>query len=296
MSSLFTEPIRANKVIWIIGDVYLTDAAAVLSQIQTVNKDELYLYQAYDIRMYFPKKQCTDTFGKCVRNTLYEALRENNRLPAVLLVITGNQKIDDMVSTPYHTKRIWTAVCTEIDRAIKARKNDLPRKAFLNDEPRVFFSNIYPRYKDHCETHDQGFESFKTKRRRLNNIMPQVMSNYNFEVLPISGIIPDNQEYFILSTGQLSGKGMDAFWRSVSKELKLADELVKEKIKNKIIKSYLEEKHDQEHIRNEQQNIRHERLTLDKNIPTRQFDRGDFGRYYKGRKHFNKRRGNSANR
>lgn len=150
-------------MIWVIGDVYLTDAAAVVTQMQAQDKDDLYMYHAYDPKFFFPRKLCPDTFGKMIRCSLYEALEQYNKLPAVILVITGNAKIDDMVSTPFHTKRIWRTICTEIDRAIKARKNDLPRKATLNEEPRVFFSNVFPRYKDHCEALDEGFESFKTK-------------------------------------------------------------------------------------------------------------------------------------
>lgn len=290
------EPVKANKVIWIVGDVYLTDAAAVLSQIQTVNRDELYMYQAYDVKMYFPRKQCSDTFGRCLRNTLYEALKENNKLPAVIIAVTGNQRVDDKVSTPYHTKRVWTSIFTEFDRAIKARKNDLPKKAFLNEEPRVFFTNLYPRFKDHCEALDEGFESYKTKRRRLNNILPQIAQTFEFEVLPISGIIPDNPEYFISSTGQLSGKGMDTFWRSVSKELRIADEKIKEKIKNKIIRSFLEEEQERDKIREERKEVRKERFTHSKSVANRQFDRGDHRQIIHNKSTFNRRRGNSAHR
>lgn len=239
---LIVGKIPANKNVWIIGDGYLTDAVAVLTQMQGLEKDQLYIYQAYDVQIFYPKKQCSDTFGKQVRTTLYQALKENNKLPAVLLVITGNDKIDNMVSTPYHTKRIWNTLFTEIDRAIKARKNDLPRKAYLNEEPRVFISNVYPRYKDHCERLDAGFDTFKTKRRRLNNILPQVAEKYSFEVMSVTGIMPDNSEFFEMSTGKLSGKGMREFWVSISKELKFADETVKERIRNGIIKSYLDDK------------------------------------------------------
>lgn len=281
-----------------MGDVYLTDAAAVLTQYQNYNRDELYLYQGYDVKLFYPKKQCSDTFGKIIRSTLFEALNQYNNLPAVILVVTGNDEIDDKVSTPYHTKRIWTAVCTELDRAIKARKNQLPRKAFLNEEPRVFFTNVYPRYKDHCESLDKGFESFKTKRRRLNNILPQVASTFNFEVLTINGIIPDNQEFFVMSTGKLSGKGMEQFWISVSKEIRLADERVKAKIKDKIIRSYLEEEKEKDRIARERQEIRSRaRFPSPGPNPRLSLDRGD----HNPQKHFkqrfgNKRRGHSAHR
>lgn len=112
--------IQANKTVWIIGDVYLTEAAAVLTQSQKQDRDDMYLYQAYDVKCYFPKKQCTDTFGKMIRCALYEALSQNNKLPSVIIVVTGNKPIDDMVSTPFHTKRIWKAICIELDKSYKS--------------------------------------------------------------------------------------------------------------------------------------------------------------------------------
>lgn len=119
---LLTGRIVANKNIWFIGDQFLTDAIAVLSSMQLQNKDELYIYQAYDVQSFYPNKLCSDSFGKVVRCCLYEALNEHNRLPAVIVVVTGNKDVDDKVSTPFNTKRIWNALGNEIDRAIKARK------------------------------------------------------------------------------------------------------------------------------------------------------------------------------
>lgn len=277
--NVITGKIVANKNVWIIGDVFLTDVVAVLTQMQGLEKDQLYVYQAYDVQVFYAKKQCTDTFGKQIRTTLYQALSQNNRLPAVLLVVTGNTKIDNMVTTPYHTKRVWNTLLTEIDRAIKARKNDLPRKAFLNDEPRVFFTNVYPRYKDHCERVDEGFDSFKTKRRRINNILPQVAAKFSFEVLSINGILPDNADFFELSTGKLSGKGMREYWVSVSKELKLADETVKDRIRNDIIKSYLDDRKHKERVQEQRNDLRAERNSFDTRYTlSKRNDRGDYKR------------------
>lgn len=247
---------------------------------QGLEKDQLYLYQAYDVQGFYPRKLCTDTFGKQVRSTLYEALKQHNRLPAVLLIVTGNDKIDRMVSTPYHTKRIWSTLFTEIDRTLKARKNDLPQKAFLNEEPRVFITNVFPRYKEHCERLDQGFDTFRTKRRRLNNLLPQLGQKFDFEIISVNGIILDNPEFFEMSTAKLSGKGMREFWISVSRELKLADECLKDRICNQIIKSYLDDKKQEERLQIEKRNYHNEREGFGKQDNARPkpryFDRGDF--------------------
>lgn len=266
----------ANKTIWIIGDVYLTDAAAILTQMQSQDKDQLYLYQAYNVKIFYPKKLCTDTFGKVLRCTLYEGLNQHAKLPAVIIVVTGNKKIDDMVSTPFHTKRIWKTICTEFDRAIKARKNDLPKKAVLNEEPRIFFTNVFPRSKDHCNAVDSGSDSFKTKRRRLNNLLPQVLATFGFKVLNITGILPDDVENFVDSTGQLTSKGILIFWKSVSQELRAADEALKEKIKNNIIGVYLDEVKEQERLDRDRQVDRQDRFATPKPIPRRELNRGDF--------------------
>lgn len=271
---------------------------------QHLEKDQLYLYQAYDVQSFFPKKQCTDSFGKQVRCTLYEALSQHNNLPAVLIIVIGNNRIDDLVTTPYHTKRVWNTLFTEVDRTIKARKNDLPRKAFLNEEPRVFIVNIAPRFKDHCENLNDGFDTFKTKRRRLNNLLPQLTAKFDFEVLAVNGILPDNPEFFEMSTAKLSGKGMREYWFSVSRELKIADERIKEKIRNDIIKSYLDDKKQEEIIQKDRSEFSAERKRFE-NVgfsgKTNKLDRGD-GRgsnnYFRkpnfGRNRFN--RGHSASR
>lgn len=272
---MFAGKVPANKNIWIIGDIFLTDAAVVLTQTQIQNRDELYLYQAYDVQVFYPKKQCTDSFGKIIRSTLYEALNMYDKLPAVIIVATGNADFDDKVSTPFHTKRIWKAVCTEIDRALKARKNDLQKKSYLNEEPRVFFTNAFPRYKDHCEATDKGFDSYKTKRRRLNNILSQILTNFGYELFTITGIVPDNPEYFVESTKALSGKGMSEFWKSVSRELKISDEKLKERIKSNIIKAYLENKQDQQRLRKECNEIRNDRLPRPQTGSRLNLDRGD---------------------
>lgn len=238
---LISGVIPANKTIWFLGDIFLTEAIAILTQLQNQNKDELYMYQAYDVKAFFPTKLCSDSFGKQIRSQLYEAFSQCNKLPAVIILVTGNAKIDDMVTSPYHTKRIWNALFTEIDRALKARKNDLPRKCYLNEEPRVFVTNVFPRFRSHCEKVDEGLDSFRTKRRRLNNVLPQVSAKFDFDIIPINGIPTDKDEYFILSTGQLSSMGIQLFWSAVDKELKLADEKCKEKVKNKIIQAYLDD-------------------------------------------------------
>lgn len=279
--SVFAGLIAPNKNIWILGDVFLTDAIAVLMQMQMQEKDGLYLHSAYGVQPYYPKKLCSDSFGKQVRSQLYSALEEHNRLPAVIIVVIGNGKIDDKVSTPFHTRRVWNALCVEIDRAIKSRKNDLPRKAYLNEEPRVFFTEMFPTSKNHCEDLGSGFDSFKSKRRRLNNVLPQVLAKYKFEIMQINGIDPNLDENFVASTGHLSGKGTEIFWKAVARELKLADEKLKETIKNNIIKSYLEDKNEQELIAREKDKIRQDRFSAPRSFPRQRQDRGDGPRFGK---------------
>lgn len=238
-----------------------------MTQYQNQNKDELYLYQAYDVKAFFPSKLCSDSFGKQIRSQLYEALNQYNKLPAVIIIVTGNSRIDDMVTSPYHTKRIWNALFTEIDRALKARKNDLPRKCYLNEEPRVFVTNVFPRLRIHCESLDEGTESFRTKRRRLNNVLPQVASKFDFEIIPINGIPTDKDEYYVNSTGQLSSKGIQLFWLAVDKELKLADEKCKEKFKNKIIQAYLDDKDHDHRVREVRQDLAAQRFSTPHGFP-----------------------------
>lgn len=274
-------PVRANKDIWILGDVFLTEAVAVLREIQNLNKDQLYLYSDYDPQIYYPKLLATQSFANLIRCQLFTALEEHNKLPSVIILILGNKNIDQMVMNPEQTRRVWNALFVELSRAIKTRKNDLPAKARSEFEPRVFVSNVFPRFKDHNERIDKGFEPFKTKRRRLNGILPQVASAYEFEVLPINGIIPDQSELFSTSTGFLNGKGIKEFWSNLSREFKLHDVRFEEKKKSKIIEDYFEQQREKRRIDLEMKKAERERLSLPRNNSSSRFDCGDTGGNWK---------------
>lgn len=156
---------------------------------------------------------------------------------------------------------------------------------------------MFPKVKSKCDEVKDGGDSYKTKRRRLNNILPQIVQKFSFEVLAINGIKPDVIEYFEMSTGLLSGKGMEMFWQSLSKELRLADEKLKEMIKNKIIGNYLEDQEERKSIEFERGKIRNERFVNQRVFPRQNFDRGDGRNQSNARSKVGRaRRGNSAHR
>lgn len=202
---------RATKDVWILGDIFLTEAINVLMEMQNRNRDELYLFAEYDPQPYYCKLMNSDTFGKQITSQLFTALEEHNCLPSVILIIIGNSNIDTKVMNPEHTRRVWNALFTEIERMLKTRKEDLPRKARVLGEPRVLLTNVFPTFKDLNEKTDKTNESFKTKRRRLNGILPQIAKKFEFSVLNVSGILPDNSDFFTMNTGALNGKGMKQF-------------------------------------------------------------------------------------
>lgn len=171
-------PVRAVKDIWVLGDTFLTEATAVLREIQNQNRDELYLYSHYDPQIYYPSLLSKDTFAKQIHCQLNSALEEHNRLPAVILIILGNKNVDHKVMNPEYTRKVWSALFTEISRMIKTRREDLLEKARVKGEPRVMVTNMIPRYREHNEKTDLTHESFKTKRRRFNGILPQVAGNF----------------------------------------------------------------------------------------------------------------------
>lgn len=266
---------RANKDIWILGDTFLTEAVAVLREIQNQDRDELYLYSDYDPQIYFPKLLSKDSFASQIRCQLYTALEEHNKLPSVIILIIGNKDVDHKALNPEGTRKIWHALFTEIQRAVKTRKEDLPRKAQNKHEPRVFATNMFPRFRDHNEKFDKTQETFKTKRRRLNGILPQVANDYGFKVLPINAIIPENADLFVVSTGQLNGRGQKEFWVNVSRELKLADVREEERIKSDIIQAYFDEQREKRRVAQERQRASNQRFSLPKGIYPRRLDRGD---------------------
>lgn len=132
---------------------------------------------------------------------------------------------------------------------------------------------MFPRYREHNEKIDLTRESFKTKRRRLNGILPQIANNFDYKVLPVNGILPDNHNIFEVNTGKLNGKGMKEFWTSVNKELKLNDIRYKEAAKNKIIQEHFNLQREQRREMQERRKGQNSRLTMPRSF--NQFDRGD---------------------
>lgn len=259
----------------------MTEAVAVLREIQNQGKDELYIYSEYDPKFYFPKLLCRDTFASQIRCQLYTALQEHNRLPAVILLIIGNKDVDHKVLNPECTRKVWSALFTEIQRTIRTRKEDLPSKSKNVHEPRVLIANMFPRFKNHNDALDLTKETFKTKRRRFNGILPQVANTFNYKVMPITGIIPDSTDYFTVSTGQLNGKGMKEYWTSVSRELKVQDVRFAEQKKSKIIQEYFDNQREQRRLALEKRKAENERSSLQNSNNQNFGDRGD-GNFIRG--------------
>lgn len=254
--------VRANNVIWLVGDNFLNDSVSVLRQIQFERRDFLHLYAEYDVKAYFPKKLDTTIFGKQIRDQLCTALSDYDRLPTVIIIVLGNNPVDHLVSTPTQTKRIWDIVFTEIDRVIRTRKDQLNKKCYYNDQPRIYINNMFPRFKDDCENTGTTHESFKTKRRRFNHLLPQIARRFNIGVLPITGIIPDEKEFFLGTNGTLSGKGINAFWHCLSREFKIQEQAQFEGDKTKIIHEYLEQKKEVQRLESQRGRFESQRSKL----------------------------------
>lgn len=123
ISLIFAVPVRANKDIWVLGDTFLTEATAVLREMQNQNRDELYMYSHYDPQIYYPKLISNDTFASQIRCQLATALEEHNKLPAIILIVLGNEKVDYKVMNPEYTRKVWSALFNEIHR-MKRRSSE----------------------------------------------------------------------------------------------------------------------------------------------------------------------------
>lgn len=238
-------PVRANKSVWLLGDTFLTDALPVLMQIQSARKDEIYLFSNYDMKAFYPPKLDKFNFARQIRMQLANALEEHNRLPEVIILIIGNMQVERKIFNPVQTRRVWGALFKEIDRMIKTRKDDLPKKCFFEDKPKVYCTSMFPKYKGRNDVPDADGETFKSKRHRFNNLLPQIGRPFGIDMLMITGILPDEPDYFELSTGKLSGKGMSHYWQNLSKELKFEDQKCLEAEKSRVIKEYFEKRKEQ---------------------------------------------------
>lgn len=268
-------PVRANKDIWLLGDVFLTEAVSVLMEMQHQNPDELHLFSDYDPQPYFPKLLDSQSFGKQITNQLFTALEEHNKLPSVIIIIIGNKQINKKVFNPEQTRRVWKALFTEIQRIIRTRKEDLPKKAQNQNKPRVLINNMFARFKDHNDKTEGTHESFKTKRHHFNSLLPQMVKDFDFSVLHITGLLPDNSEFFVQGSGQLNGRGMKQFWLSLSSEFKIFDTKQVELHKNRILADYFFQQKEARRIDQEKRKVAKDRLSLPRTLSFNEFDRGD---------------------
>lgn len=93
----------------------MTEATAVLREIQNQHRDELYIYSHYDPQIYYPRLLSKSTFAAQIRCELSTALEEHNKLPAVILIVLGNKYVDHKVLNPECTRKVWNALLTEIE-------------------------------------------------------------------------------------------------------------------------------------------------------------------------------------
>lgn len=262
MNLLFADKVRANNNIWLLGDNFLNEAIPVLKQIQFEKKGYLYMYQNFDVKGFFPKKLDQTVFGKQLLNQLTVALTEDDRLPTVIILVVGNRQVDNMVLTPVQTKRIWNIVFMEITRLIRSRKDQLDPKCYFHNQPRLYINNMFPRHKDDCDDKGRTTECFKTKRRRFNNVLPQAAAKHDVTVLPITGILPDEKNFFLGHAGELSGKGHEAFWTSLSREFKFNEELCKEREKSRLVQEVIDKRSDQNRNDTQKRKFEKERSRL----------------------------------
>lgn len=267
-----------------MGDVFLTEAVAVLMEMQNQNRDELYLFSEYDPQPYYPKLLESGTFASQICNQLYTALEEHNRLPSAIILVFGNKHIDNMVMNPENTRRVWNAFLNKIQRTIKTRKEDLPKKAQIQNEPRVLIANVFPRSNDHLNDFDKSQENFKTKRRRLNGLLPTIAKNFEYDVLSISGILPERSELFMANTGQLNGKGIRQYWTSLSSELRVVDCKQDERHKSAIIDRYFEYQREERRINQERRKIVKDRMSMPRVLNNSARDRDNSERGHNNRK------------
>lgn len=260
----------------------MAESIAVLREIQNQKHNELYIYSNYDPQIYYPSLLSKDTFASQIRCQLFTALEEHNKLPAIIILVIGNGNIEHKVFTPDLTRKTWSALFRELERAIKTRKEDLPKKAQKLDEPRVFVTNLFPKYKDHNEKVDATGESFKTKRRRFNGVIHQIVNEFSYGVIPINGIIPESPEFFVASTGQLSGRGQKEFWTSLSRELRIQDVRFEETKKNRVIQEYFDHQREIRRLNQERSKVAKDRHSLPRTKGKANFDRGD-GAHVKNR-------------
>lgn len=208
--------IPGNNQIWILGNELLKDAQPTLNNLKTAfiadsAMPRLYIHDKFDVLAHYENKGHPINFIKQVRNNFAQMLKANAKLPTIIIIMLGNELLEDAAFAVSQLQRMVQWLLAEIDFMIKSRIKQLPEKCITQAEPAVFLLKFLPR-----TTRAEEADLFKSTRRKINNMIPELTNQFNFGFINAYEINSSSALLFDAKGTKLTAPGMVRLWESIS--------------------------------------------------------------------------------
>ena len=225
----FLGPVKAYEKVWIIGCDFVANTYNQYVQ-DAVRKRELYMKNHCDVEV-FATKSCASLIRSCIGHLLNEflkALNAQSLLPCAIITVLDDDflryiKYDEDDSLSRTLTEVFEWLCTQIERAINTRKEQLPEKSMKYGYPSVYFVEA-PQHINFRNNSD---------RRKMNSAMQNVTSLHQFmKIIRMKQAWDADDRKLYNEMGRFTSPGLFKYWESVDSSFEYNDRLAENHINN----------------------------------------------------------------
>lgn len=214
------EPLSFDEI-WVIGDThFLAKARKSLTDL----KDTEAFSSSGRGKLPFILENFEVCIGSChyswcfttqIRGGLATLLSTKWRLPNFIYILFSNDQIQEADILGDETYKVLEDLFTFINRAIIARKTELPKKSRRCDPPSITIVKTVAKPQEQLNT-----ANFKNRRRSFNRALQKISTIFGWRSINIDTIIPSEKSNFD-DQGELSDQGMKVLWNYLSEHVRM---------------------------------------------------------------------------
>lgn len=188
---------------------------AALKQLKTAYVSDntmprLFIHDYFDVIAHHEDKE-NGNFLKQICNNLAQLMKSNTKLPAQIIIILNNDILEDTAFSVTQLPHVISRLLSEIQRMIGQRIKQLPDRCLKPNEPTVHLLKFLPR-----ASNSPNSNLFKSTRRKLNNLIPDITCRYGFGFINAYEINTTSALQFNSDGKKLSPSGVIQLWESIS--------------------------------------------------------------------------------
>lgn len=177
--------------------------------------EALHILRWYDVKAFPPHSTSTNAV-EVIISSLIGALNNRPKPPNVIVVMLGDTKFwCEEQALKFTMDTLLTVLMAEIKRCLQTRQGDLPLKA-QGDESRLFFVKL--NWKPEKALESVPF--YPRKRRTFNKLLDAIMRPRGANTILLHEINDKLDADLFLGHGELSPKGYQQVWASLSEAIR----------------------------------------------------------------------------